>query len=185
MFRRRPCRASQDAAVVLCILCALAMAADTRAQATAADAEPAFLAEIARRVAVDPTTYAPTIVVYTARQLDWSSSQPLFKIGYVEANPRYTISGLAADVPVSYSTGNRRIARDTVVLLGRSAANNALSAIVERTLIDRAPQHRRLVRTLGWIERGAFAAYWSHRLSRRHFQQWRANHDLARKLGVP
>jgi hypothetical protein len=184
MFKRLGHRKLPDASVVIWLVAVLAIAADARAQATATD-EPALLSEVVRRVACDPTTYAPTALVYTARQLDWSTSQALFKMGYVEANPGYTVSGRPGDIPLSYAAGNRQIARDTIGLLGRSAANNALSAIVERALIDRAPKHRRLIRTLGWIERGAFAAYWSHRLSRRHFEQWRANRDLARELGVP
>jgi hypothetical protein len=162
----------------------IAGAMDAAAQ-PASDRGAPLLAEVAGRVARDPTTYAPTIVVYTARQLDWSSSQPLFALGYLEANPRYTISGRADDTPIGYAAGNRRVARDTIGLLGWSAGNNATCALVERALISRAPQHRRLIRTLGWIERGAFAAYWSHRLSRRHFAQWRANEDLARALGAP
>lgn len=184
MLTRTPRDPAQKAAVVLCFAVgiALGVAADARAQAPA-ESDPPLLQEIARRVACDPTTYAPTVVVYTARQLDWSSSQPLFAHGYLEANPRYTISGLADDLPVSYATGNRRIARDTVGLLGWSVANNAVSAVVERSLIARAPRHRRLIRTLGWIERVSFATYWSHRLSRRHFEQWSANRDLARELG--
>ncbi len=151
MFGRLAGDAARHAGVVLCLVAAVAVAADARAQEPAAEAQPALFAEIARRVALDPTTYAPTVVVYTARQLDWSSSQLLFKAGYIEANPGYTISGRPIDTPVSYAAGNRRIARDTIGLLGRSAGNNALSAIVERALIARAPRHRRLIRTLGWI----------------------------------
>jgi hypothetical protein len=177
---------ARTAAVVLWVAAGaiVGAAADARGQSTS-DADPPLVLEVARRVACDPTTYAPTIVVHTARQLDWSSSQPLFALGYLEANPRYTVSGRPDDVPVSYAAGNRRIARDTVGLLGWSAANNAVSAVVERRLIARAPRHRRLIRTIGWIERVSFAAYWSHRLSRRHVEQWRANRDLARELGVP
>ena len=81
---------------------------------------------------------------------------------------------------MSYAVGNRRIARDTVGLLGWSVANNAASAVIERALISRAPRHRRLIRTLGWIERVSFASYWSYRRSVRHWEQWRINEDLAR-----
>jgi hypothetical protein len=124
------------------------------------------------------------VVVYTARQLDWSSSQAVFKYGYLEANARYTTTGLPNDTPVAYAVGNRRIARDTVGLLGRSVANNAACAVIERILIERAPRHRRLIRTLGWIERASFASHWSYRLSVRHFDQWRDNERLARQLGA-
>jgi hypothetical protein len=144
----------------------------------------ALLWEAAQRVALDPTTYAPTAVVYTSQRLDWASSQPLFRIGFLEANPRFTTSGLAFDRPVSYAEGKRTIVRDAAALFGKSLANNAACAIVERVLIARAPRHRKLIRTLGWIERISFAAYYSHRLSVRHFEQWRANERLARQLGA-
>jgi hypothetical protein len=170
--------------VVLAIGLALVPSGQAGAQETPAERDVPLLQEVAKRVAVDPTTYAPTIVVYTARQLDWSSSQDVFAFGYLEANPRYTTTGLPMDTPVPYAVGNRRIARDTIGLLGRSAANNAASAFVERILITRAPRHRRLIRTLGWVERVAFASYWSHRLSRRHFEQWRDNERLVRQLGA-
>jgi hypothetical protein len=155
------------------------------AQESGAVDAPGVLQDVVKRVALDPTTYAPTAVVYTARQLDWASSQSVFAFGYLEANPRYTISGLPGDTPISYAAGNRRIAADTVGLLGKSAANTAASAVIERLLIARAPRHRRLIRTLGWIERVSFASYWSYRLSVRHFEQWRDNQRLVRALDVP
>jgi hypothetical protein len=163
---------------------ALASATGAGSQESPYDLDGALVQEVAKRVAVDPTTYAPTVVVHTARQLDWWSSQPMFKVGYLEMNPRYTTTGLPVGPPVSYAVGNRRVFMDTIGLLGRSAVNNAASAVIERMLIARAPRHRRLIRTLGWIERGAFGAYWAHRLSARHFRQWRDNEQLARQLGA-
>jgi hypothetical protein len=155
------------------------------AQERATESDRLLLREVATRVVCDPTTYAPTIVVYTARQLDWSSSQRLFALGYLEANPRYTISGRPNDAPIGYAAGNRRVARETLGLFGWSVANNATSAAIEGALIRRAPRHRRLIRTLGWIERTAFASYWGYRLSKPRFDQWRANERLARELERP
>jgi hypothetical protein len=143
-----------------------------------------LLSEVAKRVAWDPTTYAPTILVYTTRQLDWNTSQPLFRMGYFETHPGYTRSGLSPDVPVSYAEGNRRIRRQTTILFGRSLANNAICAGIERALIARAPRHRKLIRTLGWIERTAFASYWSYTLSIRHIEQWQRNQAMARQVGA-
>jgi hypothetical protein len=163
---------------------AVGVAADAMAQAPGSETSEPLLQEVARRVAFDPTTYAPTIVVHTGRQLDWESSQTFFRIGYLEQNPRFTVSGLPADTPVSYAVGNRRIARDALGVLGRSAANNAVCAFVERALIARAPRHRRLIRTVGWIERVSFGSYWAYKLSHRNFEQWRANERLARELGA-
>jgi hypothetical protein len=148
------------------------------------DEREPFAQEVVRRVAIDPTTYAPAIIVFTANHLDWSSSQPLFRLGYLEVNPRFTVSGRPVDRPIGYAEGNRRIAQDSATLFAWSVANNAGSAIIERALIDRAPRHRKLIRTLGWIERVAFASFWAHRLSARHFEQWRANERLARELGA-
>jgi hypothetical protein len=145
---------------------------------------PPLLSEVAKRVAWDPTTYAPTILVYTARQLDWNTSQPLFRLGYFETHPGYTRSGLSPDAPVSYAEGNRRIRRQTTILFGRSLANNAICAGIEHALITRAPQHRKLIRTLGWIERTAFASYWSYTLSIRHIEQWQRNQSMAREVGA-
>jgi hypothetical protein len=50
-------------------------------------------------------------------------------------------------------------------------------------LAKRYPDRRKLLRTLSWIERIAFASYWSHRLSAAHFEQWRTNERLARQYG--
>jgi hypothetical protein len=152
------------------------------AQSGTPDSDRPLLREVASRVALDPTTYGPTVVVYTARQLDWSSSQALFTHGYLEANPRYTVSGRPNDAPIGYAAGNRRIARETLGLFGWSAANNATAATIEGLLIRRTPRHRRLIRTLGWIERTAFASYWGYRLSKPRFEQWRANERVAREL---
>ena len=70
------------------------------------------------------------------------------------------------------------------MLFGKSVVNNAVSASLERALINRAPGHRKLIRTLGWIERTAFASYWSYRLSVRHLEQWRLNQRLALEIGA-
>jgi hypothetical protein len=172
---------TRSVATGLAVLLASGAFAQDRSGATEG---ASLLWEAAQRVALDPTTYAPAAVVYTAQRLDWSSSQPLFRAGYVEANPRYTTSGLAFDTPVSYAEGKRTIVRDTAALFARSLANNAVCSIVEHVLIARAPKHRKLIRTLGWIERVSVASYWSYRLSERHFEQWRANERLARQIGA-
>jgi hypothetical protein len=143
-----------------------------------------LLADVARRIVLDPTTYAPAAIVYSSLHLDWKSSQPMFQAGYVEAHPGYTKSGLAFDVPVDYGEGRRRNRDLALGLLGRSIANNAISAMLERALIARAPRHRKLIRVLGWIERTAFASYFSYVLSEQHFEQWRKNEAMARQIGA-
>jgi len=64
---------------------------------------------LTRSVLVDPTTYAPAAISYEAMRRDWQTSQVLFAHGWVEANPRFTVSGRPNDVPVSDAGGTRRI----------------------------------------------------------------------------
>ena len=132
-------------------------------------------AEVFTRVVKDPTTYALPPIVYTAHRLDWDSSQKLFAHGYLEANPKFTLSGRVDDIPISHAAGKRRILRYSASMIGRSALNNGICALVEHRLIERAPHRRKLIRTLGWIERGFVTAYWSYRLTHNQVAQWRDN----------
>ena len=143
------------------------------------------LAEVFTRVLKDPTTYALPPIVYTAHRLDWDSSQKLFAHGYLEANPNFTLSGRVNDVPISHAAGNRRILRYSAAMIGRSALNNGICALVERRLIERSPQRRKLIRTLGWIERGFVTAYWSYRLTHNQVGQWRDNERVLAGLPPP
>jgi hypothetical protein len=140
-----------------------------------------LLVEAFTRVVKDPTTYALPPIVYTAHRLDWDSSQKLFAHGYLEANPKFTLTGRVDDVPISHAAGKRRILRYSASMIGRSALNNGICAMVERRLIERAPHRRKLIRTLGWIERGLVSAYWSYRLTHNQVGQWR---DNERVLGM-
>jgi len=144
-----------------------------------------LLAEAFTRVLKDPTTYALPPIVYTAHRLDWDSSQKLFAHGYLEANPKFTLTGGIDDAPISHAAGNRRILRYSAATIGRSVLNNGICAVVERRLIDRAPQRRKLIRTLGWIERGMVTAYWSYRLTHNQVGQWKDNERVLGTLGPP
>jgi hypothetical protein len=137
-----------------------------------------------RQVAFDPTTYAPAVISYVSTKLDWDTSQVFFRNGYVEGNPRYTISGSPNDTPLSYGRGDRKILTDTLQTLGGSMANNFLTRTIEQALIERYPDHPRLVHTIGWIERISFSSYWSYRLSASHFRQWKANERMAAANGL-
>jgi len=139
--------------------------------------------DLTKGVLLDPTTYAPAVILYTSMRLDWTSSQPFFERGYVEANDRYTISGLPHDVPVSFAQGKRQILTDSLLNLPMSFVNNASSRLAERVLMKQYPDHPKVIRTLGWIERTAFAGYMSNRLAAKHFRQWQQNVTLARQLG--
>jgi hypothetical protein len=137
-----------------------------------------------KQVALDPTTYAPAIISYTSTKLDWDTSQVFFRNGYVEGNPRFTVSGYPNDTPMSYNRGNRLILSDTLQIFGGSLANNFLERTFEQMMIERFPEHPKLVKTLGWVERTAFAGYWSYRLSANHWRQWDANKRQAEALGL-
>jgi len=144
-----------------------------------------LLAEAFMRVLKDPTTYALPPIVYTAHRLDWDSSQKLFQHGYLEANPKFTLTGRIDDAPISHADGKRRILRYSAATIGRSALNNGICAVVERRLIDRAPHRRKLIRTLGWIERGMVTAYWSYRLTHNQVGQWMDNERVLGALDSP
>ena len=145
--------------------------------------ESSSFADIVKGVVFDPTTYVPAAISYDATMRDWNSSQTLFQHGYVEHNLRFTISGLPNDVPVGYGEGNYRIRMDALLNVEMSLVNNFSSRFIERALMERYPEHRKRIRTLGWIERTAFASYMSYYLSQAHYRQWRANEQLARQSG--
>ena len=67
--------------------------------------------------------------------------------------------------------------------LRSSVLNNLTSRVVERVLMTRYPSQRKLIRTLGWVERISFCAAWRYSQSSRHFEQWRNNVQVARELG--
>jgi hypothetical protein len=140
-------------------------------------------AQIAKKTLLDPTSYTPAALLYVSSRLDWDSSQAFFRNGSLEQNPRYTISGLPHDMPVSYSAGNRRILSDALHVLPISFANNAASVIALRMLAQHDPAHRRRWARLAWIERTAVAVSLSYALSVHHIQQWQQNDLRASQLG--
>jgi hypothetical protein len=190
--------ATQAAAIATCLLAAGPAAAqlvavpnvsdppalDVRARSTDGQ-HRSVLADVFMRVAKDPTTYALPPIIYTAHRLDWDSSQKLFARGYYEANPGFTISGRVNDVPIGYEAGKRKILRYSAAMIGRSALNNGICAFVERRLIERSPQHRTFIRTLGWIERGFITSYWAYRMSHNQFGQWQKNESMLSALPAP
>jgi hypothetical protein len=164
--------------IVFALACVLATAGAARAQ------EPRSTAwSVIGQVMLDPTTYAPAAISYSAERLDWKSSQVFFAHGYVEHNPQFTISGRPDDVAIGYGAGKRVILGNAMRDLGASALNNAATRVTERLLLARFPRHPKLIRTLGWVERISFAATLATVQSARHFRQWRENERLARELG--
>jgi hypothetical protein len=141
------------------------------------------IADIFKGVVFDPTTYAPAVISYDATMRDWNTSQPFFRNGYVEHNARFTVTGRPDDIAVSYSVGKSQILKDTFTILGTSALQNLSSRVVERALLAKYPEHPRVVKTIGWIQRIALASFTSYHLSAAHYKQAGHNAALARDLG--
>jgi hypothetical protein len=139
--------------------------------------------DVTKAVVLDPTTYAPATLSYTSMKLDWNSSQPLFRNGWVEQNQRFTLSGRPNDVPVSFVDGNKQIRNMALMHLQESIVNNAATNIFERVLANKYPQHRTLFKILSWTERIAFASYMSYYASAQHFKQAERNRQLALQFG--
>ncbi len=139
--------------------------------------------DVTKAVVLDPTTYAPATLSYTSMKLDWNTSQPLFRNGWVEQNHRFTMSGRANDVPVSFVDGNKQIRKMALMHLQESIVNNAAANIFERVLANKYPQHRKLFKILSWTERIVFASYMSYYASAQHFKQAERNRQMALQFG--
>ena len=148
-----------------------------------ADTDSNLFWDVTKAVVFDPTTYAPATLSYTSMKLDWNSSQPLFRNGWVEQNQRFTLSGRSNDVPVSFVDGNKQIRNMALMHLQESIVNNAATNIFERVLANKYPQHRTLFKILSWSERIAFASYVSYYASAQHFKQAERNRQLALQFG--
>jgi hypothetical protein len=142
-----------------------------------------FAWDVARAVLIDPTTYAPALISHEAIRQDWKTSQVLFANGWLEQNPRFTVSGRANDVPVGYDEGTSRIRRTALTILQYSAVNNVSARVVERLLVVRYPHRKKLIRALSWAERIAFASLLSYTNSADHIRQASTNRRLAREYG--
>ncbi len=172
--------ARRSTASTLCAVFVVVLAAP----AAFAQEQPSLLGDTLKNVVLDPTTYAPAAIAYDATMRDWHSSQPFFRNGYLERNERFTISGRPNDMPVSYQVGRQRILQDAFLNLQVSVVTNVTSHIFEHTLADRFPKHRKLVRTLGWLQRIGLASYLSYRLSAAHYRQAEENQRRAAQLGL-
>ncbi len=171
------------AAIIAVLWCASPSLARGQAADQSAD-QSSFAGDVIKRVVFDPTTYAPAALGYVATMRDWNSSQPFFNNGWLERNPQFTVSGLPNDRPVSYAQGRNQILRDAFANMQMSLVNNATNAVIERVLIAQHPDHRRLWRSLGWVERIAFSSYLSYQLSADHFRQAAENERQARTMGL-
>lgn len=139
--------------------------------------------DVTRGVLVDPTTYAPAMLAYTAQRLDWKSSQGFFEHGWLEQNGLFTVSGRPNDRPVSYRAGVRVIRANALSVLQASVVNNLTAGVGERLLVARYPTRRKLWRAIGWAERIAFASYLSYVSSAEHWRQIKRNGRLVEQYG--
>jgi hypothetical protein len=140
--------------------------------------------DLTKAVLFDPTTYAPATLSYTSQRMDWKTSQVLFNAGWVEHNARFTVSGRPDDKPISFADGNKQIRRDALAHLQESVVNNLSTQIFERVLAQKYPEHRKLLKTLGWVERITFSSYVGYLASASHFNQVQKNQEMAREYGI-
>ncbi len=141
-----------------------------------------FVKGVAKDVLVDPTTYGPLGASLLGKKLDWDTSQIFFEHGHGEMNPNYAVNGPGSKA-VSYATGNRKLVVESLLNFQLSIGNNAVTSAAERLLLMKYPEHRKLVKTIGWIEKVAANGYIGYYFSHLNFHQWQANKDRARQLG--
>jgi hypothetical protein len=156
----------------------LLLAAPLAAQAETSPAPP-VVKTIALKVALDPTTFAPAALAYAGQRMDWASSQPLFRMGYIEANPRFTISGRPNSIPISEADGYAKIRRQALTQLALSAARNAAVVAITEVAAARYPEYAKLIRRLSLVERIALGAIVSYVGIVPHLKQTRVNRRLA------
>lgn len=145
---------------------------------------PSGVGDVVKGVFFDPTTYAPALISYHATMRDWNTSQPFFQNGFVEHNQRFTVTGRPDDTALSYMIGRKQIVKDTVTTFGFTAAQNATSRLVERALLQKFPEHRKAVKTIGWIQRISLASLMSYQMSASHYRQAQSNAQRAAALGL-
>jgi len=168
------------AAVAMMITLVLA---NTPAASAQDDKSSSAFADVVKGVVLDPTTYVPALIGYDATMRDWNTSQPFFRNGFVEHNQRFTLTGRPDDTPLNYVVGRHQILKDAVTALGITAAQNASSRLLERALLQRYPGHRRVVKTVGWIQRISVASLMSYHLAAPHYRQAQINAQRAAELG--
>jgi hypothetical protein len=141
-------------------------------------------ADVVKGVVLDPTTYAPALIGYDATMRDWNTSQPFFRNGFVEHNQRFTVTGQPDDTALNYMVGRNQIFKDAVTAFGVTAVQNATSRVVERALLQKYPNHRKIVKSIGWIQRVSIASLMSYHLAAPHYRQAQINAQRAAELGL-
>jgi hypothetical protein len=174
-----PLRLASTFAMILSLVLASAPVASAQDK----EQSSAF-ADVVKGVVFDPTTYMPAVIGYDATMRDWNTSQPFFRNGFVEHNERFTITGQPDDTALNYIVGRNQIFKDAMAAFAVSAAQNATSRIVEQALLQRYPNHRKIVKSIGWIQRISVASLMSYHLSAPHYRQAQINAQRAAELGL-
>lgn len=164
------------------MICVSAQASAQEARATSKSVA-ALAVEATKQTLLDPTTYAPAGLLYVSSRLDWDSSQAFYAHGDLEENPRFTITGRPHDTPLSYGDGNIVLLKDALTIASGSIVHNVVSHFTVDVLVIRHPEHAKLWKTLGWIERVGVGLSISYVLSSQHFEQWQTNKRLAAERG--
>jgi hypothetical protein len=171
--------------VAFAVTCAVALSLSSVARAQDDQHQgSSSLTQAIKFTLIDPTTYVPGIFNYQASMRDWQTSQIFFQNGYGEHSSEFTLSGLPNGVPVDYGAGRARILRDSLEIVALSAGQNVASRLIEDSVIARHPEHRKLVRTLGWVERVSLASALSYWYSVGHYRQTQLNQQRAAQLGL-
>lgn len=115
---------------------------------------------VLKKVALDPTTWAPAVTYYVAEKADWNSSQVFFEHGWHEWNKGFTREGVNGGTAVSYSRGLTIMRKRAGLMLAGSIANNVWN---QKAFVN----HKKL----GVAERLLFNGIVGFYLSRSHFVQ--------------
>ena len=165
-----------------CLLALVGLSTSTPALAQD-DARATRLVRAVKGTALDPTTYVPALLSYDSTMRDWDTSQPFFRNGFFEKNARFTVTGLSYGQAIGYEAGRTQILKDALSVLEVSAVQNLSERLVEQALLRRFPEHQKMVKAIGWVERMSVASLMSYRLAGPHYRQWRENDALASALG--
>jgi hypothetical protein len=163
-----------------CIILSLAIVPTVCAQ----ESTPSIFGHAIKLTFLDPTTYPASALYYDATMRDWNSSQPFFRNGFVERNPRFTATGVSGDTAVGYDAGRQQIIKDTFEILGVSAVHNLSTHLLDEALKQRYPEHRKLITFVGWAERIGASSWMSYQVSASHYRQWKRNEQLSAQLGL-
>jgi hypothetical protein len=163
-----------------CVVLSLVCVPFARAQ----ESTPSTFGRALKLTVLDPTTYAAPILYFDSTVRDWNTSQVFFRNGFVERNPRFTVSGLPGDPPLSYGAGRAQITKDAFAVLGVSAVHNFSSQMITQALQTRYPEHRKLIAVIGWAERIGVSSWMSYQVAMPHYRQTQRNQQMIATLGL-